>query len=71
MGFLKAVLKEVKSIFTFYVFILVILTAFHSIFVEPANLQTRGLKREGKFSRVIGIVYIVLGLALYLVSRYL
>ena len=70
MNLFRSIIDEIKSIYTFHLFLLVLAVAVHSFFIEARNLRMRRLSNEERFARVIGIMYFTLGVALYLVSRY-
>lgn len=50
-----------KSYFTIYVDILMLIIGWYMAFVQSSNLISDKLEREGRFSRTIGYVYLVIG----------
>ena len=51
----------IKDYFTIYVTLLILAIGLYMAFVQSPNFISQHLIREGQFSRVVGYVYLVIG----------
>lgn len=51
----------IKNYFSIYVTLLILVIGLYMAFVQSSNLISQDLRREGQVSRVVGYVYLVIG----------
>lgn len=51
----------IKDYFSIYVTLLILVIGLYMAFVQSSNLISQDLRREGQVSRVVGYVYLVIG----------
>ena len=51
----------IKHYFSIYVTLLILVIGLYMAFVQSSNLISQDLEREGQVSRVVGYVYLVIG----------
>jgi len=57
-----------KDMYDINVMILFLISAYILVFIDSKALRSKGLKKEGKFSKVTGIIYAVLSIGFYIIS---
>lgn len=68
---MKNTIHFFKDIFDLNVLILYLFSAYLLFFIDSKALNIKGLKRESRFSKVMGIVYAALSICLYIISKIL
>ncbi len=63
-------MKRVQDFSTFYMYAIIFGVAVFNILIDCKSLRMKKLKRDEKISRVIGYVYIALGLSLFIVTNF-
>lgn len=51
-----------KGYFTIYIDILILAIGLYMAFVQGPNLTDEKMEREGRFSQIIGYIYLVIGI---------
>ncbi len=65
------ILEKLKDLTTIYVFIIIFSIALFQILVDSKSLEKKKLKREQKISKFIGYAYIIVGITLFVVTRFI
>ncbi|AIS53416.1 hypothetical protein TKV_c22880 [Thermoanaerobacter kivui] len=63
-------LHFIRQYFTVYMFFTVFIVGFYEAFVEPKFLDKKGLDRDSRLCRWIGIIYIVIGVIAIIVITF-
>lgn len=61
--------RELKNFFDIYVLLMVIAIGLFAFLVDYKSLKDKKLKKEAKLCRVIGVLYIVGSLGLYVLLK--
>lgn len=65
---MKGIIDFIKGHFSGYALFLILLSAFILIFIDSPQLRKKELKKEGIFSLLAGIVYIIIAFTAFLVN---
>ncbi len=71
MDFLGKAMKEFKSIYSSYLFLLILLTGLYTFFFEGKRLKNSGMKKEEISARIIGAGYVLLSVVTYIAAAYM
>lgn len=64
---LMAIFEKIKSAFSAYMLMLVVVIGIFLIIVDGTLLKKRQLKKEEKISKALGYIYVVLGIGSYII----
>lgn len=65
---MEYVLHFFKDMYDFNVLILFLISAYVLVFIDSKTFRRKGLKKEGRFSKVMGFAYAALSIGLYIIS---
>lgn len=51
----------IRSYFTIYIDLLMLAIGVYMAFIQSVNLEEEKMEREGRFSKTVGYIYLVLG----------
>lgn len=68
---MEVVLKYIADTFDINVLALFVISSIILLLFDAREYKKKDLKREYKFSKFFGIFYIVFGLTMYLVARFI
>lgn len=66
---MEKMVDVLKDIYSIYFMLLIFGTAVWLIFFDYKYLSVRGLSRDAKFSRYIGIFYLALGIVYFVFAK--
>ncbi|MDI6604742.1 CLC_0170 family protein [Aceticella autotrophica] len=64
------IIMFLKQYFTSYLFVTLLTVGIYESMIEPKFLMKKGLDRDSKICRIIGIVYLVIDISAYIFSRF-
>ncbi|SCZ00100.1 hypothetical protein SAMN03080606_03505 [Alkaliphilus peptidifermentans DSM 18978] len=64
---LMAIFEKIKSAYSAYMLMLVVVIGIFLIIVDGTLLKKRQLKKEEKISKALGYIYVVLGIGSYII----
>lgn len=64
-------LKTFAEIFDINVMVLFLIAAAFLLYPDAASFKKQGLQKEYKLAKIMGYVYIVLGIGLYTIARFI
>lgn len=67
---MKIIISFLKEHFTLYVLLLMLISSGILIFLDNPELKGKNLKKESRFAYIAGIVYAVVGIALYCILSF-
>lgn len=65
---MECIMHFFKDMYDFNVLILFLISAYLLVFMDSKTLMRKGLKKESRFSKVMGFLYAALGIGLYVIS---
>lgn len=68
---MQSILKAISNIFDFNEMFLFIVAAVFLLFADAPSFKKQNLQKEYKLAKIIGYVYIVVGIGIYVVARYI
>lgn len=63
-------LEKIKSLTTMYLLLITVGVSLFSIFIDSKSLRKKKLKREAKTCKFLGYVYLIGGIAFFVVMKY-
>jgi len=67
LSVIKAIIKELKTIYDIYIALSMTGIGVFTLLIDSKSFKRRKLKREARFAKVIGVIYIITGPLLYIV----
>lgn len=68
---MQNILKILTNIFDFNEMFLFIIAAVFLLFADAPSFKKQNFQKEYKLAKILGYVYIVVGVGMYVISRYI